>query len=171
MNKNSPTRTVLLCATSAATLAIIGCANLEIPDAPVEDIAPQRAERLDNGVTAFKQQHDDAQFKAAMSAWQNGDPAGCQGLLEKLLARSPEHFAARSLLADLYLENSQLEMAERHLLTLLEQDPNVAQVHHSLGLLFEELGQSENSLFHLQRAVELAPGNQIYAETLALFTA
>jgi predicted Zn-dependent protease len=169
MTKHSLQRVVSICVTCAAALATIGCATFEIPDPPVEDVAPRRTERLERGAASFEQQHADAQFQAALSAWRNGDPAGCQQLLEKLLADAPNHLSGRLLLADLYLESNQLEAAEQNLLTLVQQYPHAAQVHHSLGLLCGELNRPQDSFFHLQRAVEIAPENRVYRETLALF--
>src|SRR5262249_10708670 len=50
----------------------------------------------------------------------------------------------------------------------LQQAPQAADLHHSLGLTYVRLGQTKDALPLLQKAVELAPDNARYAFVYAV---
>jgi predicted Zn-dependent protease len=114
-------------------------------------------------IESAERRREKMQYQAAVSRWNEGEAAGCQRLLMALLGRRADFRDARRLLADVCLARHDLPEAELHLRILLEQDPNDAQTHHSLGLLLEESGRRDEALFHLDRAAGLEPANELYA--------
>jgi glycosyltransferase involved in cell wall biosynthesis len=53
--------------------------------------------------------------------------------------------------------------------TILKQNPNAAQSHNDLGVLYYRSGEKGKVLFHYQEAVRLNPDNIIFAKNLADF--
>jgi tetratricopeptide (TPR) repeat protein len=153
-----------LCVTFIAmTTALVGCAGgFQLWKPVVENAAVERTERERDMIEDFSQRRDDAQYQAALQSWASGDPRSCRELIEKVLERNPKHKEARQLMADLYLDEGSQEAAKEILDQLLIEFPNDAPIHHSLGLLYEAMNNSDASLRHLGRAVELEPENELY---------
>ena len=113
----------------------VGCASFPHSKDPTAVEAESREDRKAAVIENFERRRDQTQYQAALSRWNQGDPAGCEKLLVSLVARRPDIRDARRLLADVCLDHDDLPAAEAHLRILLEQDPDDAQTHHSLGLL------------------------------------
>lgn len=163
-------RTLRLCVKSVLVLlalwallaAMSGCAGVD-PIQPASDTpGAERTKRQRELIDDFSQRRDHAQYQAALQNWDAGDPAGCRGLVNKLLERNPGHKEGRQLLADLYLDDGAPHRAKEVLDQLVAEFPNDAQIHHSLGLLSETMGDHDSAVQHLSRAVELEPENELY---------
>lgn len=139
-----------------------GCASFPHSKDSTAVKAETREERKAAVVENFERRRDQTQYQAALSRWNQGDPTGCEKMLEALVARRPDFRDARRFLSDVCLDRNDLPAAESHLRILLEQDPEDSQTHHSLGLLLEETGRREEALHHLDRAVALEPNCELY---------
>ena len=147
----------------AMTTGLVGCAGgFKLWKPIVENAAVERTERERELVEDFSQRRDYAQYQAALQSWESGDPRNCREQIEKVLERNPNHKEARQLLADLHLDEGSQDAAKRILEQLLIEFPNDAQIHHSLGMLHEAMNNTDTSLRHLSRAVELDPDNELY---------
>lgn len=142
--------------------ALAGCAGTKQFKPVIENAAEERTERERELIENFSQRRDDAQYQAALQSWESGDPKGCRDSIDKLLERNPKHKQARQLLADLHLDGGSTEKAKELLEQLLAEFPNDAQIHHSLGMLYDTMTDNEAALRHLSRAVELDPENELY---------
>jgi Tfp pilus assembly protein PilF len=145
------------------TATTLGCTSLNLPASPKRNPAREQERKREQVVQNFEQRRNEAQCRAALARWQQGDTASCESLLVQLLGHTPDDCEARRLLADLYLAQQQPASALDQLQQLVEQHPDDAQAHHSLGLLFESLGRMSDALEHFDLAVELEPKNGLYA--------
>jgi predicted Zn-dependent protease len=128
-----------------------------------QPLALRHGQRREAAIEDFEQRRSAMQYRSALSRWDLGDVKGCEAMLVTLLERNPQDRPARRLLADICLERADPAAAESHLRTLLQQDADDAQAHHSLGLLLEEAGRREEALSHLDRAAALEPENELFA--------
>jgi type IV pilus assembly protein PilF len=60
-------------------------------------------------------------------------------------------------LAQNYLDKGQYEVALEKLQRALKQDPNSADAHTVMGVLYERLNRPEKAEAHYQRSTKLAP--------------
>lgn len=58
-----------------------------------------------------------------------------------------------------YMQQGRVELAKQKLERALEQDPNSANAHTSIAVLFESIGKMEQAEYHYRRAVRLDPEN------------
>ncbi len=143
-----------------------GCAGLGAKDSkPLADRGDQSPTNKDV-VSDFEQKRNEAQFKAAEARWQQGDNKACEELLTGLLVRNPDDKPSAQLLADLYASQDRHDEAIRLLSELLTKHPHDAQVHHSLGLLFESKGDASSAKQHFVQAAQLEPANELYSKFL-----
>ena len=153
-----------------AAIILAGCAGVELPQPPIADVAPQRDERRDEAVRQFEQQRDDAQYQTALHRWEQGDAAGCETELARLLQRNPEHQRGQLLMADVLMSQGRVANAEAGLRTAVENDPNWESLL-ALGLLLETSGRRPEAISHLRRAATLAPNNVVLREALTALEA
>ncbi len=151
---------VLWVVTLAAT--VVGCSTLHLPVSAKRESSREKEQQREQVVQTFEQRRNEAQCRAALARWQQGDAAGCKSLLLQLLAHSPGDREAQRLLADLYLAEEKPAEALQQLQALVKQHPDDAQAHHSLGLLLESLGHTDQAIEHFELAVELEPKNELY---------
>lgn len=142
-----------------------GCASLPAKSPVSEDIAEQRKSRQQKVVAEFATRRDEAQLKAAMARWTEGDEEGCETSLRQLLTRNPRNKDAGIALADLLTHKEDWKAAEELFRRLLA-DLDDPQIHHSLALLLDATDRCNEAVFHFQRAVELEPQNELYALSL-----
>lgn len=141
----------------------VGCASLDLPDPPVEDVAEKRQARTEEAVQEFEKQRDFAEFQAALARYQRDDVKGCEEGLQRLLQRNPDHRNARLLMAEVDLATNRAQAAFGQVEEALQAHPNDAQVQYTTGLLLETTGQSAGALAYYRRATELDPNNELYA--------
>ncbi len=137
-------------------------AAVKAPRPPVEDISPKRKERNEAAVRRFEQNRDFAEYQAAVFSRQQGDDAACVEGLRRLLKRNPEHRESRLLLAEVLTEQRKADEAVRELGPLVEKRPLDAEVQHAMGLALDADGQDAAAVGYYERAVVLAPGNEVF---------
>ena len=135
--------------------------------APVPDVKPLRKARSAQLVKEYAQRRDDAQYQAALSAWNQGNTETCRELIDTLLDRTPEHRNGRLLLVQLHLLEQELAEARTEADRLAKELPADAEVLHVQGLVCEAVGDLEQAEKCYQRAVEIDPNNEIFAASLA----
>lgn len=138
-----------------------GCASWPKPAA--EDVAELQKQRNAEMIESFEKKRDLAQFEAAMVRWREGDTAACSELVNKLLARTPEHRGGRLLRAELRLLEEKPELAINDIQALVNAEPEDAEAAHMLALLFEAADRPEDALEYYERAARLAPNSQVFA--------
>jgi len=149
----------------AALLSVagsFGCGTAPMR-ADLDDVALQRAE-LKRQSTADTAARDQLELRMALSLYRAGDSTAARDKLESALRRNPQHRSARLALADLLAEQQEFAVAENHLAELLATDPDDAAGHHAMGLLKQEMGDTERARYHLAQACRLAPGNRVFAK-------
>lgn len=145
-----------------------GCAGAKMQKPGLRDIdlATKETEMSPaETIQVYDQRRAEALYQAACTRWQDGDATTCEQNLVKLLEFQPNHRAGRLMLADLFLATGRTPAAEQLLEQLLATNPNDAQVHHSMGLLYDSIGRADKSLSHLEKSVQLAPENKLYSLT------
>ncbi|MBI3836511.1 MAG: tetratricopeptide repeat protein [Planctomycetia bacterium] len=158
-------RARLVAAMMMLALGATGCANVKNLVSPQQDIAVQQAKRTAEALQVFESRRDFAQFQAARARWREGNLAACREALEGLLERSPQHFEARALLAELLLSEEEYESARKHLELAIALRPDDARLQHMMGLLLEATEQEADALTFYQRAAELEPQNEQYSQS------
>ena len=139
-------RSSFVAATMMLAISAPGCANAKNLVSSPGDISAQQAKRTAEALQAFESRRDFAQFQAAQARWREGNPVACREALESLLERSPKHFEARVLLAELLLSEEQYDSARRHLEVAIAQKSDNAHAQHMMGLLLEATDQDAESL-------------------------
>jgi len=162
---------LVLSSTLALGLSLAtGCAGIsKFPDKPREAELTSE-ERAAEVVRDFERKRDEAQFSAAAQKLGLGDLSGSQTNLQQLLARSPEHRAARLLLAEVFVCQGQPQMAAMQLETAGKHHPSDAEIEHTLALVRDSMDQREAALAHYRRAAELAPDNSLYVASVETAT-
>ncbi len=132
-------------------------------------VAEVRRERQAQVLQAFEQQRDEAQLKAALDRWQQGDIAGCETRLRSLVQRKPQYCDPHVHLAELAWSHENADEAIGEYRAALAIAPNRADVHHALGLVLEATGHSAESQHHLAQAASLEPASELYREAAGTF--
>jgi len=117
-----------------------GCAVLDLPDAPVADIAQKRQQRTEEAVREFESKRDLAEMQAAITYWNQGDVDACEQGLRRLLERNPDHREARLLMAKVRLADD----PPRAAFNRVEQPP-----------LPDAAGEDNSTLDYYERVAEL----------------
>jgi hypothetical protein len=87
----------------------------------------------------------------------------------EIAQRLEPYFApAAAHLAELYQAQGRDDVGERVLREALTRTPEVSMLHYALGLLLERRHDRPAAIAELRRAVDLAPGDPAFRETLAL---
>jgi tetratricopeptide (TPR) repeat protein len=130
---------------------------------PPEDVSEERRQRSEAATRRFDRQHDAAQFADAQARYRAGDLRGCAQVVERLLARSADHFEARLLMAEVLLAEDRPGEAAMHLETALAAHPSDARLHHLMGLALDAMGQRADALVYYEQATRLQPNDEVYA--------
>ena len=150
-----------------ALVASGGCAAWPQMQAPVPDVKPARKARSAQLVKEYSQHRDEAQYQAALSAWNQGNTETCRELIDTLLERTPEHRNGRLLLIQMHLLEQELVEARTAADKLAKDFPADAEVLHEQGLVCEASGDVEQAARCYRRAVQIDPKNETYATSLA----
>jgi tetratricopeptide (TPR) repeat protein len=136
-----------------AVCATGGCASWPKPRVP--DVKPQRQQRADEAIREFEQRRDDAQHQAAVQLWKQGDRASSTSQLEKLVARNPDHEAARRTLIEQLISMGKTAEAVTQAADAAKRFPNNAQILHVAGVAYEMAGDGDQAASCFQRVIEL----------------
>lgn len=140
-----------------------GCASVNLPGPPVEDVAEKRKQRSEEALRQFDKNRDFAEFQAAMAEYGRGDLTGCRETLTRLIERNGKHCDARLMLAELYLADNRPQEALEQVQPALGDHPHDARVQYTAGLTLDAMGQASGALAHYRQAAELQPNNELYA--------
>jgi len=143
------------------TAGLLGCAASRLTGRVAPTPVP-RPPRDETAIRQFEQARQLAEFEAARSCWRRGDSPGCQGRLEHLLARSPEHEDGRLLMAEMLAASGRSPEAAAHLQRLIAMHPDNARAQYALGRLSETQGQLATAVACYERAARLQPDNRQY---------
>ena len=125
-------------------LGVLGCAA-RLSRKVATTVPRERPARDEAGVRLFDETRDRNELYAAGACWRRGDAAGCQGRLEQLLARSPEHAEGRLLMAEMLAATRRPQEAVAHLQRLVAMHPDNARAQHALNRLQEGRSQPERT--------------------------
>jgi len=128
-------------------------------------ISQAREERSEAAVREFEDRRDSAQLAAALERFEQGDTDRAEAMLTSIVNRRPDFALARLRLAEI-LWSKEDASAESHLRAILEHDPNVAEAHHTLGLVLCAADRAPEAQQHFRRASELEPDNEIFRQTI-----
>lgn len=137
-----------------------GCAALS--KAKPSDPPFDRKARSAEVVREFEQKRDDAQYQSARSRWTQGDADGCIEVLRKLVARAPHHRDAVLLFAEYHLVQQSPKAAVGPVENLLDKHAGDAEVHYTLGLLYQATDAHEQATEQFAVAAEADPRNPLY---------
>lgn len=98
-------------------------------------------------------------MNVALASEELGDAAGAERTYRDILARRPEHVAARFNLAVLLAERGRFDQAAAEYRQVLERDPANAGALNNLAVLFTGEGAWEEAAALYRRAAEAAPGD------------
>lgn len=127
-------------------------------------LTEKREDRAAEAVRDFDERRDVVQLDAALDRWKQGDVAAAEAMLAAIIKRRPECTDARMRLAEILWSRADTS-AESHLRAVLEAQPNRAEAHHALGLVLDGSGRPDEARYHLVKAAELEPDNEIYRTT------
>ena len=143
------------------TAGVLGCAASRLAGRAAPTPVP-RPPRDEAAIRQFEQARELAEFEAARACWRRGDGPGCQGRLEHLLARSPEHEDGRLLMAEMLSATGRPQEAAAHLQRLIAMHPDNARAQYALGRLSETQGELATAVACYERAARLQPDNRQY---------
>jgi Flp pilus assembly protein TadD len=99
---------------------------------------------------------------------ERGDLESARQEFEVAQRLEPYFAPAAANLADLYRAQGRDDVGERVLREALTRTPEVSTLHYALGLLLARRNDRPAALVELRRAVDLAPGDPMLRDTLAL---
>jgi tetratricopeptide (TPR) repeat protein len=140
-----------------------GCAGLNRPAVRNQNAADTHKQRAAEVARSLDERRDDAEFRAALARWGEGDAEECERGLARLLKREPNHRDARLLLAEVCMATKRPQEAFAHVQQALDAHPNDAEVQYTTGLLLDATGQGTGASAYYARAAELEPGSEVYA--------
>lgn len=89
---------------------------------------------------------------------QSGRREQAQSYFEKAVALSPLLVPARLNLGNCYAAQGRHQEAIPQYLEVLKLDPRSAHAHYNLAFCYHQLQQDKAALYHVQQALEIAPG-------------
>ncbi len=90
--------------------------------------------------------------------------AAARDAYEAALALDPDQPEARFNLANLVLENGDLELAVAELRRVLQAAPDFADAHYNLAVALERLGGRAAARVHLEQYLSLEPESAPWAD-------
>jgi Tfp pilus assembly protein PilF len=147
---------------AVALLLSPGCAGWSSFGKGIPDVKPLKEKRGREAAKLIREQRDRGELQAARFAWEQGDLAGAQEMLERVLKRDPKHYEAGLLMAEVLIVQQQPDHARRQLAQLAASHPQDPRAMHAMGALLEAEEKPQEALVWFQRAARLAPDNQEY---------
>lgn len=126
--------------------------------------ADEYATRL---VSRYPQRPEVHYFRGTLFTFENKS-ADAEREYRRELQISPQHVPAMVALADIDLDNNQLEEAAGFARRAVELEPNNPEAHHVWGRVLMATGQNEASARELEIAKQLAPGSPLVRSHLAM---
>ena len=112
----------------------------------------------------------EAFYQLSLGYWAVGDVRMAIGSLRKALELNPKHVEAQLRMAQIMSIASDpalVKDAQQRLAKMLEEAPDNADTLHALSFTELKLGEPENAIEHLGRAMALAPNDIMIAVSLA----
>ena len=112
----------------------------------------------------------EAFYQLSLGYWAVGDVRMAIGSLRKALELNPKHVEAQLRIAQIMSIASDpalVKDAQQRLAKMLEEAPDNADTLHALSFTELKLGEPENAIEHLGRAMALAPNDIMIAVSLA----
>lgn len=112
---------------------------------------------------ALRHYPDDSRllFASAQIDYLTDDPESARRTLQQILARDPEHYAARSLMINLLQEAQELEQAEAVLLDLLREYPEEAFQYARYAMLMYRTMHIDKAQQLAREALRLDPNDEL----------
>lgn len=96
-----------------------------------------------------------------------GDIEGALEALDKALALNPGHLQSLGVWVEAMIQVQRTGAAERRIIEAIGKNPNVAALHHILGIVRKMAGQPDGAVQPLESAIRLEPGNVYFSLTLS----
>ena len=155
-------RFVLAGALTIASFGLTGCASTQAAKKPATTAAVEPVKPREEIVQSFEKQRDEAQYRAALARWKEHDAYGCRQMLERVLARNPQHREALLLMAEFNLAAQHPDKSLPAIESFAVSHKDDAQVQHTLGMLLEATDRPDDAQKHFRRAAELEPQNPLF---------
>ena len=145
-----------------------------LADTPAEMMTGGEAVQLAGALLEYKHtlyinaDHQTAWLNLAILALRQKDYQTAEEYYIKAINVEPLFPYSYINLADLYRMQGRENEGEETLLRALKQSPDMAEVHHALGLLYVRQKKIDKALLHLQKAAELNPGAARFAYVYAI---
>lgn len=106
-------------------------------------------------------------LQQGFSSHQNGDLSAAEKCYRRILSVEPDNERAMLLLANLHLQQNELQSAAEITDLLRNLDANNPQVFNISGLVYMALGNYGGAECFFKKAIELSPGQYYFHESLA----
>jgi tetratricopeptide (TPR) repeat protein len=100
------------------------------------------------------------QCEEAMRLVHAGEPRKAATVCRRILQTFPKHIGTYSILGQTYLAMGQHEEAANLFRRVLGADPEHVPSYITLATIHERRGQADGARWHMERALELSPGDQ-----------
>jgi tetratricopeptide (TPR) repeat protein len=120
----------------------------------------------DGGKIVKRRRESSALKRKAASAIQRGDLERAEACLQEALRCVPEDLETRQRLACLLGEMGRIDESLSHLRIVSKNRPGHAQAYNDMGVLCHRLGDTQQAIQHLERAVALEKENPLFLENM-----
>jgi predicted CXXCH cytochrome family protein len=134
-----------------------------LADVDIASLSGADKKRLEKALDEFKEtqyinaDHSTAHLNLGVVALHQGDLAEAERSYKKAIEIEPMFPFSYINLADLYrLQNREAD-AEKILLSALDENPDLADIHHALGLAYVRQRHLDKAMRYLKKAAELSP--------------
>ncbi|HEX4052818.1 MAG TPA: tetratricopeptide repeat protein [Tepidisphaeraceae bacterium] len=150
MKQNHGIITLKSCLLGVVLLGLVSCASSK--EATQKEEALKRWDDARSGVLVG----------LATDQYDHGNLDRSRATIDEAINLSPDSAVAHLLSAKLYIEAGQLEVAERELVLVHQDDPNDVQAYYLSGIIFQRWQQPERALECYQHACDEAPAELAY---------
>ena len=100
--------------------------------------------------------------------WAEGDYEGAIAEYEKALITDPKAYWILNNIADTYKKLGAFDSALKYAMQSVKINPNYAEGHFELGVIYRKIGRKQDAVTELRKAVELAPEADNFREELTV---